>query len=213
MVYVIFDMDGTLLDTQSICVPAWEYAGNKQSIPGMGLAIRHVCGMNEIGWTDYLVKNYPGLDIPVFKSTMRKYIKDNLKVTYKKGAPELIDFLRSHGVPLAIASGSSHESIRHHLNEVGGTDIFEVMVGGKDVTNGKPSPDIFLLAAEKLGADPKDCFVFEDSANGVRAAHAAGMKCIGIPDTVPFSDDVKDIMFAYLNSMDEAIEIFEDILK
>ena len=212
MFSVIFDMDGTLLDTQSICVPAWEYAGNQQNISGMGSSIVSVCGMNEMGWTRYLEENYPTLDIPLFKATMRKYIIDNLVVTYKKGATELIDFLKSRGISIALASGTSRPSIDHHLREVGAQDLFEVIVGGKDVENGKPHPDIFLLAAQKLGADPKDCYVFEDSENGIRGAYAAGMKPIGIADIAPFTDDVKKLMFTELTSLDEAIKIFKDIL-
>ena len=213
MFSVIFDMDGTLLDTQSICIPAWEYAGNMQHIPGMGSAIAHVCGMNEVGWTTYLENNYPTLDIPLFKETMRKYITDNLKVRYKKGAPELIDFLKNNGIRLALASGSSRASIDHHLKEVGAEDLFEVIVGGKEVSNGKPHPDIFLLTAQKLGLDPKDCFVFEDSGNGIKAAYAAGMKPIGIPDTAPFTEDEKKLMYTEFTSLDEAIDIFKKILS
>ncbi len=212
MFHVIFDMDGTLLDTQSICVPAWDYAGEKQGILGMGSAIPNVCGMNEIGWTAYLEEHFNTLDIPLFKKTMRDYIIENGKVTYKKGAEELLAFLREHGIRLALASGSSHASINHHLNEVGAMDVFEVRVGGKDVEHGKPAPDIFLLAAEKMGVDPKDCFVFEDSSNGIRAAHAAGMKAIGIPDVAPFSEETKKLMVAHLESLDEAIEIFKKLV-
>ena len=148
MFYVIFDMDGTLLDTQSICVPAWEYAGNMQSVQGMGAAVEHVCGMNEAGWTAYLEENFNTLDIPRFKQSVRSYISKNGKVTYKKGAQELISFFQYHNIPIALASGSSHQSITHHLNEVGATEVFEVIVGGKDVENGKPAPDIFLLTAK-----------------------------------------------------------------
>ncbi len=212
MFSVIFDMDGTLLDTQSICIPAWEYAGNLQHIPGMGSAIAKVCGMNENGWTRYLEDKYPSLDIPLFKVTMRKYIIDNLKVRYKKGAAELIDFLKSKGIRLALASGTSRPSIDHHLKEVGAQDLFEVIVGGKDVENGKPHPDVFILTAQKMGVDPKDCYVFEDSANGVRAAYAAGMKPIGIPDVAPFTDDIKKLMYTELTSLDEAIDMFGKIL-
>ena len=213
MFSVIFDMDGTLLDTQSICVPAWEYAGKMQGIVGVGNCIRDVCGMNEIGWTEYLNQNFGDkMDIELFKNTMRTYIIENGNVAYKKGAEALISFLKEKGIPLALASGSSHASIQHHLKEVGATDVFDVIVGGKDVENGKPAPDIFLLAAEKLGSDPKDCFVIEDSENGIRAGYAAGMKCIGIPDIAQFSEEVKALMTAHLSSLDEAIEIFEKLL-
>lgn len=212
MFNVIFDMDGTLLDTQSICVPAWEYAGEKQGILGVGNAIADVCGMNEIGWTAYLEQHFGDMDIDLFKKTMRDYIIENGKVAYKKGAEALISFLKENGIKMALASGSSHGTIEHHLNEVGATDIFDVIVGGKDVEHGKPAPDIFLLAAEKLGANPQDCFVIEDSANGIRAGYAAGMRCIGIPDVAQFSEEVKSLMTAHLSSLDEAIEIFEKML-
>lgn len=212
MFSVIFDMDGTLLDTQSICVPAWDYAGEMQGVYGVGSHIKYVCGMNEIGWTEYLEQNFSDMDIELFKQTMRDYIIKNGKVTYKKGAEKLLAFLQEKGVKLALASGSSHNSINHHLKEVDATDVFSVIVGGKDVENGKPAPDIFLLAAEKMGVDPKDCFVIEDSANGIRAGYSAGMKCIGIPDVAPFSDDVKALMTAHLSSLDEAIAIFEELL-
>ncbi len=212
MFSVIFDMDGTLLDTQRICIPAWEYAGIQQGISGMGDCIPFVCGMNENGARAYLKQNFSGLDVDLFRKTARTYIAENLEVKYKKGAEELISFFKERGVRMALASGSTHMSIDHHLNEVGATDVFEVIVGGKDVENGKPAPDIFLLAAQKLGVDPKDCFVIEDSENGIRAGHAAEMRCIGIPDVVAFSEDVKQLMTAHLSSLDEAIELFENLL-
>ena len=90
-------------------------------------------------------------------------------------------------------------------------DVFDVIVGGKDVENGKPAPDIFLLAAQKLGVNPEDCFVIEDSENGIRAGAAAGMKCIGIPDIVSFSEEVKALMAAQFSSLDEAIGLFEKL--
>ena len=213
MFSVIFDMDGTLLDTQRICIPAWDYAGDKQSIEAMGSHIPYVCGMNELGWSSYLEDNFPGLDIITFKKDMREYININLKVKFMKGAPELMKFLKNKNIKMALASGSSMGSIVHHLTEVDALDSFDVIVSGKEVEHGKPAPDIFLLTAERLGVPPEECFVFEDSANGVKAAHAAGMKCIGIPDVVEFSEDVKKLMFAELSSLDEAIEVFKKELK
>lgn len=211
MFSVIFDMDGTLLDTQRICIPSWEYAGNKQGIKGMGACIPEVCGMNELGWTAYLEDHFKTLDIDVFKKDNRDYIAQHGKVRYMKGAVELIEFLRDNNIRLAIASGSSRESIVHHLTEVNAVDVFEAIVSGKEVEHGKPAPDIFLLTAEKLGVNPEDCFVFEDSANGIKAAYAAGMKCIGVPDIVPFSDDTKNLMFAEITCLSEAIGILKSL--
>lgn len=211
MLAVIFDMDGTLLDTQRICVPAWEWAGANQGLKGLGQHIPNVCGHNEPSWTKYLVDNFPTLNIPVFKKDVHDYIEEHLVVRFKSGGKQLLEFLKTNGFKIALASGSSHTSIDHHLNEVGATDFFDVTVGGVDVQNGKPAPDIFLLAAEQLGVEPKDCFVLEDSSNGIRAGYAAGMKCIGIPDLVQFPQEIKDMMYAELSSMEEAIPLFASL--
>ena len=213
MFSVIFDMDGTLLDTQKICIPAWEDSGRRQGIVGMGNDIVSVCGMNETGWTEFLNTKYPNLDIARFKQEMRDYIIQNGVVKFKEGAKELLDFLKSNNIKLAIASGSSKETIYHHLGKVDSLDKFDVIVGGRDVENGKPAPDIFLKAAELLGAPPEKCFVFEDSANGIIAGYKAGMKCIGIPDIVPFDSKIKKLMFKELSSLSQAIPIFEEYIK
>lgn len=209
MFSVIFDMDGTLLDTQQICIPAWEHGGAMQGIKGVGEHIYNVCGMNETGWTSYLESHFPTLDVQIFKRDVRAYIAENGVIRLKKGALELLDFLKCNNVKMAVASGSSTKSITHHLNEVGVFDYFGAFAGSHDVENGKPAPDVFLLAAKRLGVAPEDCFVFEDSANGIKAGFAAGMKCIGVPDIAEFESDIKAIMFAELKSLDEAIELFK----
>ena len=205
-------MDGTLLDTQRICIPAWDYAGEQQGIGGMGSYIPSVCGMNSAGWSRYVLDRHPDIDMRRFNDDVRRYVIENGNITYKRGAERLLEFLRENRVRMAIASGSSRESIEHHLGEVGALGYFDALAGGPDVEHGKPAPDIFLLAAERIGADPRDCFVFEDSANGVRAAHSAGMRVIGIADIVPFDDDVRALMYRELGQLDEAIDIFRELI-
>lgn len=211
MFSVIFDMDGTLLDTQRIFIYAWDYAGDLQGVKNMGRCIPDVCGTNEAGSRKYLADNFPSIDVIKFRSDMREYIAKNLVVRFKKGAKELLEFLKQNNIKFAIASGTSRPSVMHHLNELGIADDFAEIVCGDDVENGKPAPDIFLLTAKKLGVNPEDCFVFEDSENGIRAGYSAGMKTFGIEDIVPFKEDVKKLMFKQLNSLDEAIEIFENL--
>lgn len=212
MLSVIFDMDGTLLNTQRIYIPAWEYAGNKQGIRGVGGCIPKVCGMNEVGWTEYLEEHFKALDTDTFKKDVNEYVAVNGKIQFKKGAEELISFLKANNIRVGIASGSRREEIIAHLSKLNAADIFDVIVGGRDVKFGKPAPDIFLLAAEKLGTAPKECFVFEDSPNGIRAGYAAGMKCIGIPDVAPFDEDIQKIMFAELSCLSDAIDIFKEYI-
>ncbi len=212
MFSVIFDMDGTLLDTQRICIPAWDYAGEKQGFKDIGSHIPNVCGMNQNGWTNYLKTNFKGLDTDVFTGHARQYILDNGKVEYKKGAQELLAFLKQNNIKIGLASGSSRNSIDHHLTVVNALDMFDAIVSGHDVENGKPAPDVFLLTAEKMGVKPENCFVFEDSANGIKAGYSAGMKCIGIPDIVDFPEDIKKLMFAHITNLSQAIEILKPYL-
>lgn len=209
MFSVIFDMDGTLLDTQRICIPAWDYAGEKQGVFNMGEHIPNVCGTNANGSSLYLKQNFPQINIEQFKVDAKEYIIKNLVVRFKPGAKELLDFLKQKGVKIALASGTSRPSVEHHLNEVGILNYFDVTVCGTEVENGKPAPDIFLKTAELMGVSPEDCFVFEDSENGIIAGYKAGMKCIGIADIVPFSSKVKELMYCELQSMEKAIGIFE----
>jgi HAD superfamily hydrolase (TIGR01509 family) len=176
MFSVILDMDGTLLDTQQICIPAWDYAGELQGFSDMGRCIPDVCGANREGWSKYLSDNFKGLDVYRFNKEMREYIIKNLVVRFKPGAEELLKFLRENHIKTALASGSSRESIMHHLREVDAVDSFDVILGGQDVKMGKPAPDIFLLAAGKMGVSPSDCFVCFSS--GVNSASGTSTSAV-----------------------------------
>ncbi len=212
MFSVIFDMDGTLFDTQRIFIPAWDWAGEIQGFNNLGKHIPAVCGKSDADWQQYLRDNVPTLDVLKFSEDAKEYVAKHLVLKYMPGAEELMKFLYERGIRLAIASGSPYEYINHHLNEVKATHYFEVVVSGSDVKYSKPAPDIFLLTAERLGAKPEDCYVLEDSENGIRAAHAAGMKAIGIPDIVKFSDEVKSLETAEFPSMVEALEYFKGLI-
>ena len=211
MFSVIFDMDGTLLDTQSICIPAWDYAGEKQGLKGAGELMPSVCGMNLNGSNKVLIDNYPNIDLELFRADSREYIVNNLVVRFMKGAKELLDYLKGRDIKIGLATGTSRPSVLHHLNEVDALPYFDAMVCGTEVENGKPAPDIFLKTAELMGVDPKTCFVFEDSENGIIAGHCAGMKTIGIPDVVTFSKEIKALMYCELEDLSQAIEIFEKL--
>ena len=91
-------------------------------------------------------------------------------------------------------------------------DIFDPIVAGNEVENGKPAPDVFLVTAQKMGVKAETCFVFEDSQNGIKAGVAAGMKTIGIPDIVNFSPEIKQVLFKELEDLSQAIEILKPFL-
>lgn len=213
MFSVIFDMDGTLLDTQSISIPAWDYVGGQQGVKNMGKCISSVCGMNEDGWTNFIITNFPTIDIDLFKKGIRDYLAENLVIKFKKGGLEILKFLKQNNVKIGLASGSSRSTVEYNLNEVGVLNFFDAIVCGSEVENGKPAPDIFLKTAELLGEKPENCFVFEDSENGIKSGLGARMKCIGIPDVAPFPEKTKKLMFACLDDLAQAIPILEGELK
>ncbi len=212
MLGIIFDMDGTLLDTQRIFIAAWDTVGAAHGFGPLGRHIPDCCGMSAEAWQRYLIERYPTIDIPRFHADTKEYISRHLVVRFKEGAGTLIAFLKEHHIPFAIASGSSHALIEHHFESLGGLADYAAVVGGDEAQHSKPAPDIFLLAAQKMGLAPEDCIVFEDSPNGVLAAHAAGMSCIGVPDVAVFSKEIKEILLAELPSLDRAIPLIQNRL-
>lgn len=206
---VVFDMDGTLLDTQKVFIPAFDYASKLQNIKLQPNCLIDVCGMNDAGRREYMLKNYPGIDTEKFDKDIFEYAAEHKVVKFKKGAMELLKFLKENGIKTAVASGSYTKDVVNNLSKLDATEYFDVLIGGEQVENGKPFPDIYLLAAKMLGIKSCDCFAFEDSPNGIRAASSAGMKCFGIEDVAPFDNEIKKVMYKELSSLDEAIDIFK----
>jgi HAD superfamily hydrolase (TIGR01509 family) len=106
-------------------------------------------------------------------------------IPLKSGAVELLDALRGHGYPMAIVTSSSRRTAEEHLTLAGIRSRFDSVLTRDDVERGKPSPDLYLLAARRLGFQPASCLAIEDSNPGVAAAHAAGAITIMVPDIVP----------------------------
>ncbi len=208
--YVIFDMDGTLLDTQKIYMPAWGYAGKLHGIDGMEETAKLLCGTNEAGSNKFLKDRFPNLDIAQFKKDADDYVSKNLVIKYKPGVKETLDFLKEKGIKIGLASGTSKAKALIRLETVNALPYFHATVFGNEVANGKPAPDIFLKAAQLLGAKPEECIVFEDSDNGIKAGFNAGMRVIGIPDVMPFTEEIKSMLFAEFDTMDKAIELLSN---
>ncbi|WP_406099410.1 MULTISPECIES: HAD family hydrolase [Streptomyces] len=182
---VIFDLDGTLVDSE----PNYYEAG-RQTLAEHGVP--------DFTWTDH--ERYVGIStqetVTRWKSLYglrasvpelladknRRYLE--LARTATRAYPEMrkfVELLAGEAVPMAVASGSSPEAIDAILAGTGLDAYLRTTVSADEVAHGKPAPDVFLEAARRLGADPADCVVLEDAAPGAAAAHAAGMRCIAIP--------------------------------
>jgi len=118
------------------------------------------------------------------------------RLALKPGAIQLLDALDELGLPRAIATSSAHRTVQHHLAAHGLAERFDAIVGRGDYAAGKPAPDPFLKAAERLGVEPRLCLALEDSHNGVRSACAAGMMTVMVPDLVPPTEDIRSLCIA-----------------
>ena len=121
----------------------------------------------------------------------------------KPGALQVLEQLKSRGIPMAVASSTAYKQTVEHLKHAGLLGYFQTIVGGDMIRRGKPNPDIFLKAAELLGAKPEDCMVVEDSPAGIKAAHAARMQPVLIPDVVPANEETTGLSIAVLETISQ----------
>lgn len=209
---VIFDKDGTILDTEPIHLRVWVDYLNERGYPATDEILKRCIGLNYPSM-DELLKNYFGDGFNIFEhiipvnEIVREYeLKNGIPV--KPGFDKLISYLKSKNMKIAVATSSMKEEAEFSLTLSKVRSHFNVIVGGDQIENGKPAPDIFLKAAQLTNSTPDECLVIEDSENGVKAALAAGMKCIYIPDMIEIPDELQR-QTTKLRSLDAAITIIE----
>ncbi|MEZ7197059.1 HAD family hydrolase [Pseudodesulfovibrio karagichevae] len=181
---VLFDMDGVLFDSEPIHERIFsEYAEE------LGFAFPpdeyvRLIGTSSVSQWRLMKERFalPGTPQELSDAKMERYkafLRAATGLDPIPGVPELLAGLRTEDVPFALASSNTTDVIEATLSAIGLTPLFVTYVGGNDVTVAKPAPDIFLLAAQRLGADPARCVVIEDSTNGILAARRAGMTPVG----------------------------------
>lgn len=185
---VIWDMDGVIADTAQYHFRAWQDAFRRRGVNFTEEDFRRNFGQRN----DTIIHNTLGQNLPPDEVDK---IADEKEANYRRrvasnaralpGAIELMQALRRRGIKMAIASSAPMGNIRLVAGSLGILDCFQAIVWGREVTEGKPSPQGFLLAAKKLGVEPRNCVVIEDAIAGVAAAKRAGMKCVAVTNTHP----------------------------
>ena len=204
----IFDMDGLLFDTETMYQRAWTIIADEFGVerkPELGRACCGTCG--EL--TVRLVHEcHPTVDAEAYIRRVIEYVREESEkhLPVMEGAREILQYFHAHGVRIATASSSRVELIEANLTKSGLRDYFDVVVGGDLVENGKPAPDIFLMAAERIVLPPADCYVFEDGYNGLRGAAAAGCAPVMIPDTMPPTDEMRALCTGIYSSLRDALD-------
>lgn len=208
---VIFDMDGLLFDTEKVFQETWQELAKEQGIVLKDGFVRAVSGTSGQKMCRVIEEYYgvwDGTDI-MNECMQRICRKLETSIEKKVGVDEILKFFYDHRIRIAVASSSSRIQIEKNLKKAGIRGYFTEIVSGKDVKNGKPSPDIFVLAAERIHCIPGQCYVFEDSENGIRAGFAAGCKTIMIPDLLEPSSEVQSMCCGIYKDLKQALDMIK----
>lgn len=203
----IFDMDGLLLDTERVCMRIFQEACEVQNLPFYEDVYLSIIGRNAAGIETIFRKAYgENLDrLHLEWRTRYNAVVKHQAIPVKDGVVELLEWLKAQGLPIAVATSTAKEVAKIKLELAGLSKYFDNLTTGCEVSHGKPDPEIYLLAANRLDVEPSQCLAFEDSNNGVRAAVAANMVTYQIPDLVEPCDEVKQFVHAIVPSLHEVL--------
>jgi HAD superfamily hydrolase (TIGR01509 family) len=203
---VIFDLDGLLIDSESV----WDQARRDYVAEHGGRwreqATREMMGMSSVEWSRYVAERL-GVDRP--PEVISAEVAGRVARLYRKRLPLMsgaLDAVRrlAERWTLGLASSSNREVIDLVLELAGIAELFGTTVSSEEVGRGKPAPDVYLEAAARLGVEPSRCAAIEDSHNGILSAHAAGMRVIAVPNPdFPPGDDALELAACVLRSLDE----------
>lgn len=213
---VVFDMDGLMIDTERVALECWI-----ESARVFGWEIsRETClslvGLGQRESRQALLDRMGG-KFPLAEVSARgreRYLQRlrSEGISVKPGLVPLLDWLAARDVPVAVATSTQHALALEKLALAGLRERFDTIVCGDQVPKGKPAPDVYREAVARIDADPARCIALEDSEIGLRAAHAAGLTCIVVPDLLPPSPEYEPLAHAIVPSLREAHVLLDALL-
>lgn len=209
---VIFDLDGTLIDTEKyyrICWPKALAHFGYEMTDEQALSLR---SLGQPFAPAYLKEMFqdPNLDYPAIRAYRKQLMEEALErdgIGIKPGALELLSYLREKGIVTAIATATDMERATRYLKKIGLFDRFDRIISATMVKEGKPSPDIYRLACSELGLSPTECMAVEDSPNGIYSAYRAGCKVVMVPDQTMPDEELSKLLYAKVETLADIMRI------
>jgi HAD superfamily hydrolase (TIGR01509 family) len=203
----IFDMDGTLLGTERLAVEALTLAFAEHDVSVPPLALEHVIGLAGNDTRAYLAQFSPaGVDAEQSLRRGSELIKARIAehgMPVKSGVLNLLAYLHARGTALGVATSTRAATAMDHLQHAAIAHYFGTVIGGDDVENAKPHPEIYLRVLARLGASAADAIAIEDSDHGIKSAYAAGLRVIYVPDIKPLPATVRELVHREYATLDE----------
>jgi HAD superfamily hydrolase (TIGR01509 family) len=203
---VVFDMDGLLVDTECVYRDAMMQVSLKAGRELPLAVFQKMVGAPVENTRRVAVEHFgAGFDYEAWIAEVSALAHGQIEVgvVLKAGVVELLDHLDALGTPRAVATSSSHATVQLQLGQGGLLKRFDAVVAAGDYARGKPAPDPFLAAARRLGVPSTACLALEDSHNGVRAAHAAGMMTVMVPDLLEATDEISALCVTVARTLHE----------
>lgn len=211
---VLFDMDGLMVDTESLSTEAFINSAKAQGYNMTKEETLKVLGFTKANIYQFWIDYFQGTNVDGKKlvDDHYEYIENVLYTVGPEKMPyveELLKYLKENNYKIAVASSSDTADIKNNLEKTKLEKYIDEIASGAEVENGKPAPDVFLLAAKRLGVDPKDCLILEDSKAGIKVGKASGAMVFMVPDMYTVDKECEDTADRILTNLGEVIEILE----
>lgn len=211
---VIFDLDGTLIDTEKYFKVFWREAAEAF---GFDMSEEQALQLRSLGrpFAPALLREWFGenFDYGAVRDKRRQLMKEYLNtkgIELKPGAEKALAWLKQNGYRVALATATPVDRATEHLKETGIYEHFDTIVSAAQVEKGKPAPDVYLFACKQLGEQPEDCIAVEDSPNGVNSAYEAGLRVVMVPDQTEPDEALKRRLYSCISSLEELGEVLRE---